>query len=182
MRALKLIWNIISKIIVAFLVFILLCNIYIGIQKSRTDDPLPNVFGFASAVVISGSMQPTLNVNDFLIIREKEAAEYAVGDIVTFVDPESQNSALVTHRIIERDGDTITTKGDSITNNVPDTPFDVSCIKGSLFAKIPHLGGAMEFFKQPVGIVFLVIIGFLLVEIPYLIDRKRADRDREKGN
>ena len=77
------------------------------------DGLLIKIYGFSVAVVSSGSMTPELRVGDVIIMKEFES--YDVGDIVTF---NSNNECLVTHRIIERNGDNFITKGDS--NNTKD--------------------------------------------------------------
>lgn len=70
---------------------------------------------FDAAVVISGSMEPTIMTGSIIIITEEE--EYQVGEIIAFIDPLVGKN---THRIIaveEREGVTYyVTKGDAAEN------------------------------------------------------------------
>ncbi len=60
--------------------------------------------------VISNSMAPTLSTSDYIIVNMC-ASEFEVGDIVMYRI--SSFSSLVTHRIIDIDGDVYTVKGDN---------------------------------------------------------------------
>lgn len=64
--------------------------------------------------VSSGSMYPTLKINDIVIVRKQK--QYFIDDIITYFD-ESFNG-YVTHRIIGIENGRFVTKGDS--NNVVD--------------------------------------------------------------
>lgn len=78
-----------------------------------TEKLLTKIGGFSVLSVSSGSMQPELNVGDIIII--KECDHYNVDDIITYnVD----NQYLITHRIIEKDGNNYVLKGDF--NNTKD--------------------------------------------------------------
>ncbi|MCH8158007.1 MAG: hypothetical protein IID18_09730, partial [Nitrospinae bacterium] len=77
-----------------------------------------------------------------------EAADLRVGDILAF---ESDHGFAI-HRIVEIDGDTITTKGDANRSEDEPISFDhvigrALTIRGRL-AKIPYLGNIPLIFKQ----------------------------------
>ena len=56
----------------------------------------PELFGWSRAVILSGSMEPSMSIGDLVIVhREKE---YRVGDIVVF----DSGGLSVTHRILEK--------------------------------------------------------------------------------
>ncbi len=76
------------------------------------------IIGFRPVIVDGGSMWPTLNYGDIIIIYKVPQNELKVGDILTF--KHSENGHNVTHRIIEIDenGD-YWTQGDN-PNNTPD--------------------------------------------------------------
>lgn len=81
--------------------------------KITSDELLTKVFGFATLIVSSGSMETELSVGDVIIIKQCE--NYEVGDVVTY---DVENEYLVTHRIIEKKEDGFVTKGDN--NNFED--------------------------------------------------------------
>ncbi|MCR6623002.1 MAG: signal peptidase I [archaeon YNP-LCB-024-027] len=95
-------------------------------------------------VVASGSMEPTLNVGDVIIIRGVNPEDLKVGDIIVFNPPQPYyNGVPWVHRIIsiQKIGNEIyfRTRGDA--NAYPD-PFTLtkSNIVGVMIGKIPYLG------------------------------------------
>lgn len=76
---------------------------------------IPYMMSFKLYIVASGSMEPTLKVNELIFVRSQK--EYEIGDIITFYD--ETLGGTTTHRIvnIEKNGE-ITTKGDY--NNTED--------------------------------------------------------------
>ena len=111
-------------------------------------------FGVGVSVVLSGSMEPDLNVNDLVFLREAES--YQPGEIVVYQD----GRTLVIHRLLAIDGETAVTKGDA--NNRADDPIPVSAIKGKLVAAIPWLGVPVRFLKSPAGFVLVLLIAVYL--------------------
>jgi len=152
-----------QKILVLLLAALLLLNLYTIIRQVAFKEELPKVLGFAQVIVMSGSMQPALQVGDLLIIQEQK--EYQVDDIVTF----HAGNSLVTHRIIEINGIEAVTRGDE--NNVADAPSQLALIAGKVVLRIPRFGGFMLFLKTPLGILIMAILAVLLVEIPYLAEK-----------
>ncbi len=135
-----------------------------------TGNQLPMPFGIGSAVVQSGSMEPTYKKGDLLFI--KTAEEYAVGDVVVY----QGRSILVVHRIVAIDGDAITAKGDA--NNVADEPIDRSAIKGKVAASIPFVGLVVDGIKSPIGIIVILALLFLIIESSYRRERNKVkERD-----
>ena len=104
-------------------------------------EQMPMVLGFGTAVVQSGSMEPTLSVDDLLFVKEESS--YDVGDIVVY----RSGNMLVVHRITEISGDTVTAQGDA--NNTADEPFDASEIRGRVVGRIPAVGRVVGFLKTP---------------------------------
>ena len=96
-------------------------NVYLANANSLVGNQLPMPFGYGAAVVLSGSMEPELSAGDLIVV--KEAENYKQNDIVVFQD----GNSLVVHRIIQIDGETITTKGDA--NKVTDEPISITAVK-----------------------------------------------------
>ena len=133
---------------------------------------MPMVFGRGAAVVLSGSMEPTLYKDDLVFVRERES--YSVGDIVVY---QSRNS-LVIHRIIAIDGETVTTQGDNrVTNNVADAPFPISDIKGVMTGKLSGAGKVVNAVRSPAGTVTLLVVAVLLL---VLSERKQRVSDESQ--
>ena len=133
--------------------------------RKLAGNSMPRPFGFGLSVVLSGSMEPTLHVNDLVI--DAPADEYKPGDIVVY----QAGGALVIHRLIESDGTTAVTKGDA--NNVPDEPFPVNHIKGKLVRVFPGLGKGIQFLQSPLCKLAILAAAFFLL----FHSRKKEDED-----
>ena len=143
--------------------------VYTQNAKGLVKDKMPMPFGYGMSVVLSGSMESRLSVDDLVIIKATD--NYKVNDIVLFQD----GNSLVIHRIIKIDGDTVTTKGDA--NNVADEPIQKSQIKGVLVYDIAGFGAVVNILKQPVFLILILSAAFLLTEFSY---RKEKDTDTEE--
>ena len=156
-------------IVFSFIGIVLGLFVYTQNAKGLLKDKIPMPFGYGMSVVLSGSMESRLSVDDLVIIKATD--NYKVNDIVLFQD----GNSLVIHRIIEIDGDTVTTKGDA--NNVADEPINKSQIKGVLVYDIAGLGAVVNILKQPVSVFIILAAAFLLTEFSY---RKEKDTDTEE--
>ena len=156
----------------ALVALLLACNLYIIGARLIGGTDHPTLFGWSWAVVISGSMEDAIGVNDMVVIHAQE--DYAVNDVITF----RSAGSIVTHRIIGETPDSYTTKGD--TNNTADlTPTSKSDVIGKVVLVIPGIGRLIEFLRTPLGMLCLVAAGFALIEIPYLIQSKSTERGDE---
>ena len=156
-------------IVFSFIGIVLGLFVYTQNAKGLLNDKIPMPFGYGMSVVLSGSMESRLSVDDLVIIKATD--NYKVNDIVLFQD----GNSLVIHRIIEIDGDTVTTKGDA--NNTADEPINKSQIKGVLVYDIAGLGAVINILKQPVSVFIILAAAFLLTEFSY---RKEKDTDTEE--
>lgn len=59
------------------------------------------VLGYRPAVVLSGSMEPTLGVGSIAFVQSVPSDEVQVGDVITFADPHDPER-MITHRVAER--------------------------------------------------------------------------------
>ncbi|MBQ9011595.1 MAG: signal peptidase I [Bacilli bacterium] len=146
-------------IILVILGLLLGINIYLWNAKNILRDSLPMPFKYGVAVVLSGSMEPFLSVDDVILVKQNK--KYGVGDVVVY-----QNAnELIVHRIIEKHNDKIITQGDA--NNAADNPINISNIKGKVVYKISYLGMFVRFFKHPLGLIISFVILIFLAEKAY---------------
>ena len=147
-------------------------NIYCWNARKLTGNALPMPFGYGGAVVLSGSMEPTITVDELIIVRAEDS--YEVGDVVVY-----QNGRIpVVHRIVAIDGEAVTTQGDA--NNVSDAPIELSQIKGRVIAHIPHVGKAVRLLKTPPAIVLMIAAAVLTVELPYQKEKDKKEEELER--
>lgn len=161
--------TILRYIVFSFIGIVLGLFFYTQNAKGIVKDEMPMPFGYGMSVVLSGSMEDRLSVDDLVIIKATD--DYKVNDIVLF----QEGNSFVIHRIIEIDGDTVTTKGDA--NNVADEPINKSQIKGVLVYDIVGIGAVMNILKQPVSVFIILAVAVLLTELSY---RKEKDKDTEE--
>lgn len=147
-------------------------SICLANAKGLASDQMPMPFGVGIAVVMSGSMSPALEVDDLVIVRERDS--YDVGDVVVY----QSGSKLIVHRIIAREGEQIITQGDA--NNVADTPIEEGMIKGAVAARLPSLGAAVKVLKSHVVVILLLVVAFVLIERSFRAE-KRADEEDLEG-
>ena len=165
MKTIKMILQWISWLLTVALAFMLCCNLYLIAAKKLGGQEYPTVFGYTTAVVISGSMEDSISVNDMVLIHKQE--NYAVGDVITF---DSGNSA-VTHRIIEKKNGEFITKGDA--NNTADTePVSQEAVIGRVVRVIPKIGLLIDYLRTPLGMCCLTLVGCLLVVLPAQLRRE----------
>lgn len=160
------------RLILVFISIFLGVTIYLWNAKSLAGNSLPMPFGCGVSVILSGSMEPALSVNDVVFIRS--AKTYNVGDIVVY----QSGRELIIHRITEINGDKIVTRGDA--NNISDAPVDISDVKGRLCGKIPYAGAAVRVLKSPAVIFLTLAAAFLLLELSYRRDKSKDLDEIEK--
>ena len=176
---LKKIGNIVSTVFIVVLVLILLFNLICFVKREKNGDQCPTVLGFGVAVVISGSMEPEIMIDDLVIIHEQD--QYALDDVVCYTG----NKYPVTHRIIAMRTDDegqvwYTTKGDF--NNTDDGEIAADRMIGRVVAVIPNFGVFQDFLQTGGG--FLLIVAALLIivvlqQIPIFISfLKQKNRRR----
>jgi len=163
MKLLGRIGRIFSTLVTILLAFILCANIYTIIIRETTDNPQPDVFGWSWAIVISGSMEPHIHVNDMVVVHHQD--DYNIGDDVTFIDAKG---SVVTHRIIEKHEDHFKTQGTA--NNTADPDITHEDIIGRVVFVLPGMGAVIEFFRTPVGMMMLLLVGVIIIELPRITE------------
>ena len=154
MKVLKTLGQVVLFVI---LIFFILLNILSMNNKS--------LFGFRIYRVISGSMQPALQIGDVIII--KKANNYAEKDIITY----DNGVTTITHRIKSINGDEIITEGDA--NDAPDKPITKDRILGKYFFRISTFSvfSIMLTGKTIYLIMVLVLFAILLFAISDRVTR-----------
>ncbi|MDH6363750.1 signal peptidase [Enterococcus sp. PF1-24] len=151
----KKIKSFINVIILSLLVAIIGTNLYLIIQRKVFDVQVPTVFGYTSAVVISGSMAPEISVNDLVIVKTDE--DYAAQDVIMFTD----GNYHTTHRILEITPEGYITKGDA--NNTDDGLILKENVVGKVIFVVPLIGAIQEFLMTTQGLLFMFVLGGLFV-------------------
>ena len=168
---LKIIYKLISFFLIfLFAIVFLFLSVYLIKRMIHKDQPT-TVLGVAFFEVSTGSMEPEIMINNLIITKKIKNDNYQVGMIVTYLPPNAKTP--VTHQIVKRDGNLITTRGiNEETNNMDDEPFDVSCIIGKKIAIWHQYYKFANFIKSPLGIIIFIVGGVLVIEGYVYIDKK----------
>lgn len=139
---------------------------------------VPNVLGFQSFVVLSGSMMPEIQVGEIVYAKEVATSELEVGDVITY---HLTGSTMVTHRIvgINENEQMVITKGDA-NDTVDGTPVTFSNIKGRVGFHVPYLGYISIYIKTPIGILAICGIVMLLLLLNFLPDALEREKEAMK--
>lgn len=124
---------------------------------------------FNAYVVLSGSMLPEIGIKDIVVTKKVAAEDLDIGDIVTFVSPDSRYGGIsITHRIIDKYYDeslgnySYRTKGDN--NNVADSALVPNeNVLGRVILKIPKLGYLQDLLASKGGLIIVVLIPCLAI-------------------
>jgi len=104
---------------------------------------IPRMLDGAALTVLTGSMVPTYNPGDVVVVRGVHDAEREVeiGDVVSF-QPLPNDPTLITHRVVAKsftsEGTQFVTRGDA--NSADDDPEIPAQIKGKVVYSIPLVG------------------------------------------
>lgn len=154
-----------------FLFSLLTYNIVLISQSIITPDKTPSFFGIKTYVIVSGSMQPELDIGDMGVVKEMNDSELNVGDIISYRNGQS----IITHRIHKiyyKGGQkNYITKGDY--NNIEDSIIlTIDSIEGKVINKLSGIGNIALFLQSKYSIIAIVIIFFL-----YLLSTKNKKED-----
>lgn len=177
----------IVNILTGFLLLILTLVIYGKCVLLFTDNKYPNYFGYTLFEVASGSMEPTLYINDVILVKINNK-NLKLDDIIAFYS----DDAIITHRIVFMDGNMLTVKGDN--NNTIDVPIEVGQVIGKVVKVFPKFGVWKKIIAEP-KILVAIFITLLLFDfalsykpskkvegIDYLDDKQDMNKEDNKEN
>jgi signal peptidase I len=136
------------------------------------------------ATVMSGSMAPTIDTGDMVVLKRLDRRA-RVGDVVVVSVPDHARGrygypAVVIHRVmrIAPDG-AVTTKGDARKETDPFS-VPVSALSARVVGTVPAGGNILAFLGSGLGLLWMGGGAVLFVAMP-LLDRRRQRAEREAG-
>ncbi len=168
--------KLIGDIIIFLLLILLVLNLVVIIKSKLKPNSVPGLFGYKPLVVLSGSMKSQIDVGDLVIVKEDDAKNIKVNDIIAF----KTKKTVVAHRVRKvyktNKGICFETKGDS--NNVADDKL--ACDKalvGKYIFKISKLGNFILFIQKPLGFALLLISILFIGTVMYIIENNRLNKE-----
>jgi len=177
LKTLKIIGQVIGYSVLCILIFIIGYNF---VSKVILKQNMTVIFGYSSAVVVSSSMSPTLQVNDYIVTHQQ--ADYAVGDIICFLDDDDM---VVTHRVSrieEVDGiEYFYTKGDAVDSEDLD-PKTLDKIYGKIVWVMAGFGNVFAFFQSVWGIIVIISAIALIFLVSWYVKSLKEEKESIGGS
>ena len=168
-----------STILTVILVLVIVFAVLLFVQAKVAKKPF--LFGYATYVVVSPSMEPTIHKHEVIIVKMVDSiSDLKENDIVTYAGKEGEFAGkTVTHRIKRIEGDKIVTRGDS---NVKDDPaITFNDVIGKYVKTSGFLSAIYSAFSNKYGFLIIVIIPLLILLIVQIVNFRRACKMDDDG-
>ncbi len=167
--------------IVKYFTNILLCIVIIAIffalygliQLSVLDKPYANYFGYTLFEIESGSMAPSVNVDDMILV--KITKKVRKNDVITY----KSDSSYITHRVVEVGENKIITKGDS--NNSEDKIIARDDVLGKVIKVFPRFGVWKKIILSP-KVIIIIFITLIIFSLCYSYTGKKTHEKAKKNS
>ena len=158
---------------IPLIIILLLGCSSIFFQKFIEKNKYINFFGYKTFIVLTGSMEPSINAGDLVIVKGAEKNNIKPGDVITYSVGNTEQT--VTHRvteIVEKNNKTYyKTKGDN-NNSVDSELIQYENVLGTMSFKIGKLGLLVNALKTTGGIAAIALI----IIIAWVYSSKKNDR------
>ena len=145
----------IDIIIKMFIYLLLTMCLFLSIERIFFKSQIPNILGYSYLKIISGSMEPTYEINDYILV--KKTNDLGINDVIVY----KENNYYVTHRLIDISNNVYTTKGDS--NNASEE-ISKNKVVGKVVYHSKLLSVVINILCNP---VILILIGLIVVLLYY---------------
>jgi len=162
-----------TDILLVIVIMAVLVAGYSLVQLAIFDKDYVNYFGYTIFEVESGSMSPTINIDDMILVKVN--TEVAKGDIITY----KQDDDFITHRVVKVLDDKLITKGDY--NNSEDKVVSKDMVLGKIVKVFPKFGVWREILLSP-KVIILVFITLILFSFgcAYTGKKKNSKLEQEQ--
>ena len=196
-------WNVISAVIVAFILIAAICALGVAVGY-RVQGQTLTVGGTQIRLVLTGSMEgeaeDSIRTHSVIAIKtvpeDKEQADEFIrslkeGDIITFrSSAPGETGMVITHRIIDvrEDGGEITfiTKGDA-NDSADASPVKAENVIGAVTGSDYPLGAILTFLTSSTGIVVCLIVPAALImiyeifRIAFLVSKDKKQKSQSEA-
>lgn len=190
--ALKKIWSLLEGIITILIV--VTCLIIITQRLSDNED---SFMGYRLFKVETGSMIPKYNINDVILVTEKEPKDIKEGDDLVYVGLDGEYAGrIITHQVVrvEKKGVEVSFYTKGLANNAEDPVVHAEQVIGVVKTKIQTLTIITNILLNPYSLYFLIVLPFTIAiflrevhskdmkerYIQRQIERQKASRPEKK--
>ncbi len=154
------------------LIPLLVYNFALIVQAVVKPEETPAFFGYKMYVIISGSMQPELDVGDIVIVKKINPNELKKDDVISF----RKGQTIITHRIVDVENTEqklqFLTKGDNNNTNDKDLVSEKE-IEGIVVNKIKNLGKIVLKLRDKTLIIIIILIYYMFLMYDQSIQKRK---------
>lgn len=166
---------ILYSLLIILSLLILLIGIYyvdniVNIKTGKYNQAIYDAY-----IIISGSMEPKIEVYDVVINKRVDVNDLEVGDVITFVSTSSNSTGLtITHRIVGLIEDSKTgktkfrTKGDN-NFSVDESLVTSDNVIGKVILVIPKVGYIRKIILDNIGLLAILVLICLIIVIKNMV-------------
>lgn len=179
------VWTILGIALCVILVPILIINVTLIIKSYTNKDEVPTLGGYAPLIVLTGSMEPGIKIGDLIFVKEIDASEIKVDDVIAFFDPDGNGTSILTHRVKEINEENgkryFTTWGDANGGAVDRSPVSEDKLVGIYTDfRIPGAGNAAMFMQTTAGLIVCVFLPLVLLVGWDIFRRRRHEKQNQQ--
>lgn len=175
-----------SIIVILVLIGVIFLVYYVDVTKNaKTGNWKPPLYG--AYVIISQSMEPTIHVQDAIVIKRED--EYKIGDVCTYLSKDPRYyGIMITHRII---GTNINEKGEKVYILKGDANYSAdqlavsnSQIYGKVVMRVPKIGYLQYFLSTAYGWIIAIVVpcvGIITYDIIKLVKNSNSSKRKKRG-
>jgi signal peptidase len=157
------------------LIPLLAYNMALIVQAVVRPNETPAFLGYKMYVIISGSMQPELEVGDIVVVKKINPNDLKKDDVISF----RKGQTIITHRIAEvknaEEKLQFLTKGDN--NNTSDKDLvSEKEVEGIVVNKIQKLGKIVLKLRDKTLIIFIILIYYVFLMYDQSIQKRKNIR------
>lgn len=168
-KILKIIKDIIINLIIFILGIIAILAIWTSIQLNVQKKEYANIFGYSIFSTETGSMSPTMEIGDVVIVKIGEQVQEK--DIITY----KKDNLFITHRIVKIEGNSIIAKGDN--NNTQDEEITQDAVVGKVVFIINNVEIWKNVFSDMNVIIPIIITLILFVILVFYKEKNEPNKE-----
>ncbi len=178
----KKILSILQKVLIGLFILLMVSVLVMRLKGNN-----PHIFGYSLYVIISPSMEPSLEVGDVILSKKiKDYSDLEVNDVVTYRgEVGSYKDKIITHQIIEiieADGHyRFKTQGTKEGAQVDPEISEDQLISKMLF-EVPLLGSFMSLMNNRIVFFFVIIVPLavmLVLEFKNFVKVLKTEEEEE---
>lgn len=162
----KIFSRVITTILSIITVVLMLLAFYNFFSINILKKDFSNIFGYTFFEVISGSMSPSIEKWDLIVVEVGD--DFEKGDVISY----KRDGVFITHRIVEKGDTYYITKGDA--NNSVDNPVDKKDVAGKVVKVFSGIGVWLKVFSTP-KVLLSITISIIMIYLCVTYFKKHKD-------